>query len=163
MRSFEETTMININISTSPIHRFTRAAPLALLLLASANLYAEQPIEVTLTSSTVIPPVMTTGSGTGQFTVTPDHKMIGSIKVFEMTPTMAHIHAAPHGQNGPPIITLGKTANDSYAVPPDTVLNNEQYASYLAGNLYVQVHSAQYPSGELRAQLLPKGSANRPK
>lgn len=148
--------MINISMSTSPIRPFTRVAPLALLLLTSANLYAEQPIEVTLTGSTVVPPVTTIGTGTGQFTITPDHKVIGSIKVYEMTPTMAHIHEAPHGKNGPPIITLGKTANDSYAVPPDATLSNEQYASYQAGNLYVQVHSAKYPNGELRAQLLPK-------
>lgn len=152
-----------INMSTSPIRRFTRAAPIALLLLASANLYAEQPIEVTLTGSTVVPPVTTVATGTGQFTITPDHKIIGSIKVFEITPTMAHIHVAAPGKNGPPIITLGKTANDSYAVPPNAILSNEQYASYLAGNLYVHVHSAKYPDGELRAQLLPSDIPNKSK
>lgn len=152
-----------INKSTSPVRLFTRVAPLALLLLASANLYAEQPIEVTLTGSTVAPPVTTIATGTGQFTITPDHKMIGSIKVFKMTPTMAHIHEAAPGKNGPPIITLGKTADDSYAVPPDATLSKDQYASYLAGNLYVQVHSAKYPNGELRAQLLPTSTDNKSK
>ena len=150
-----------INMSISLIRLFTRVAPLALMLLTSANLYAEQPIEVTLTGSTVVSPVTTTATGTGQFTITPDHKMIGSIKVYEMTPTMAHIHEAASGKNGPPIITLGKTANDSYAVPPDATLSDEQYASYEAGNLYVQVHSAKYPNGELRAQLLPKDMINQ--
>jgi hypothetical protein len=152
-----------INISTSPLRRFTRAAPLALLLLASANLHAEQPIEVTLTGSTVVPPVTTTAAGTGQFTITPDHKIIGSIKLFEMKATMAHIHEAAPGKNGPPIITLGKTADDSYAVPPDAMLTKEQYASYLAGNLYVQAHSAKYPDGELRGQLLSTNVENKSK
>lgn len=155
--------MINITALKFPIHMFTRAAPLVLMLLASTNLHAEHPIEVTLTGSTVIPPVTTTGSGTGQFTIASDHKMIGSIKVFEMSPTMAHIHVAPHGKNGPPIITLGKIANDSYAVPPDVILSDEQYADYQAGKLYVQVHSANYPNGELRAQLLPRERINQPK
>ena len=141
---------------TSPFRLFMRLAPLALLFLGSANLYAEHPIEVTLTGSTVVPPVTTIATGTGQFTATPDHKMIGSIKVYEMTPTMVHIHEAPPGKNGPPLITLGKTANDSYAVPPDAILSDEAYASYLAGNLYVHVHSAKYPDGELRAQMLPR-------
>lgn len=150
-----------ITKSTSPIRLFTRIAPLALLFLASANLYAEYPIEVTLTGSTVVPPVMTIATGTGQFTITPDHKVIGSIKVYEMTPTMVHIHEAPPGKNGPAIITLGKTASDSYAVPPDVMLSDEQYASYLAGNLYVHVHSAKYPDGELRAQLLPTDIDNK--
>lgn len=151
------------NTTTSPARLFARVAPLALLLLASANLYAEQPIEVTLTGATVVPPNMSTATGTGQFTITPDHKIIGSIKVFDMTPTMAHIHEAAPGKNGPPIITLGKTAEDSYAVPPDTMLSNDQYASYLAGNLYVHVHSAKYPNGELRGQLLSTNIDNKSK
>lgn len=152
-----------INKSTSPIRLFTRVAPLALLLLVSPGLYAEQPIDVTLTGSTVVPPVTTVGTGTGQFTITPDHKIIGSIRLFEMKPAMAHIHEAAAGKNGPPIITLGKIAEDSYAVPPDAMLSNEQYASYLAGNLYVQVHSAKYPNGELRGQLLSTNVENKSK
>jgi len=150
-----------INKSTFPIRLLPRVAPLAMLILASANLYAEQPIEVTLTGSTVVPPVTTIATGTGQFTIMTDHKVIGSIKVYDITPTMAHIHEGAPGKNGPPIITLGKTANDSYAVPPDTKLSNEQYASYLAGNIYVHVHSAKYPDGELRAQLLSTDIPNK--
>lgn len=152
-----------LNQSTSPIRRFSRAAPLALLLLASANLYAEQPIEVSLTGSTVVPPVVTTANGTGQFTITPDHKIIGSIKVFGLMPTMAHIHEGAPGKNGPPIITLGKTADDSHAVPPDAKLSAAQYASYMAGNLYVQVHTAKHPGGELRGQLMPPKPGDKPK
>ncbi len=152
-----------ISQSTSPSRLFSRAAPLAMLLLASANLYAQHPIEVTLTGSTVVPPVVTTATGTGQFTITPDHMVIGSIKVFDLKPTMAHIHEAAVGKNGPPIITLGKTADDSYAVPPNTKLSDAQYGSYMAGNLYVHVHTAKYPDGELRAQLLPPKTADKPK
>lgn len=152
--------MINQSPTT---HLFSRIAPLALLLLASANLYAQEPISVSLTGSTVVPPVVTTASGTGQFTITPDHMVIGSIKTFGLVPTMAHIHEAPAGKNGPVIITLGKTADDSYAVPPNTKLNEAQYASFIAGNLYVHVHTAQHPDGELRAQLLPLKADEKPK
>lgn len=151
------------NQSISRLHRFSRAAPLALLLLASANLYAEQPLEVTLTGSTVVPPVVTTATGTGQFTITPDHKIIGSIKVFGLEPTMAHIHEAAPGKNGPPIVTLGKIADDSYAVPPDARLSAAQYASFMAGNLYVHVHTAKHPDGELRGQLMPMKAGDQPK
>lgn len=149
--------------STAASHLFSRVVPLTLLLLASANLYAQQPIDVTLTGSTVVPPVVTTASGTGQFTITPDHKIIGSIKVFGLVPTMAHIHEAAIGKNGPPIITLGKTADDSYAVPPNAKLSEAQYTNLMAGNLYVHVHTAKHPDGELRAQLLPAKAGDKPK
>lgn len=154
--------MIN-KLLASPALLFSRVAPVALLLFASANLYAQQPIDVTLTGSTVVPPVVTTATGTGQFTIGANQMVIGSIKVFGLVPTMVHIHEAPAGKNGPVIITLGKIADDSYAVPPDTKLSNAQYASYMAGNLYVHVHTVKHPDGELRAQLLPPRAGAMPK
>lgn len=129
------------------------AAPLALMLLASANLYAQQPMSPSLKGSAEVPPVTTSAMGTVQITVMPDRTVSGTIKVSGFTPTMAHIHEAAAGKNGPPIITLTKTANDSFAVPADTKLTDAQYMSYKAGNLYVNVHSAQNPGGEIRAQL----------
>jgi hypothetical protein len=132
----------------------TLVAPLALLLLASANLYAQQPISISLNGGSEVPPVTTAATGTGQITVLPDHTVSGNIKIFGLLPTMAHIHEAAAGENGPAIITLTKTANDSFAVPTDAKLTEAQYTSYMAGKLYVNVHSAQYPNGEIRAQLL---------
>lgn len=146
-----------------PTALFSRIAPLALLLMASTQLYAQEPITVSLTGSNVVPPVVSTARGTGQFTITPDYVVIGSIKTFGLVPTMAHIHEAPVGKNGPVIITLGKTADDSYAVPPDTKLSKAQYASFIAGNLYVHVHTAQNPDGALRGQLLPLKAGEKPK
>lgn len=148
---------------SSPSALLSRIAPLALIFLASTHLYAQEPISVSLTGSTVVPPVVTTARGTGQFTITPDHVVIGSIKTFGLVPTMAHIHEAPVGQNGPVIVTLGKTADDSYAVPPNTKLSQAQYASFIAGNLYVHVHTAQHPDGALRGQLLPLKAGEKPK
>lgn len=144
-------------INTSKFSRslLTLVAPLALLLLASANLYAQQPpMSISLNGSSVVPPVTTSAMGTGQIKVLPDRTVSGSIKVSGLAPTMAHIHEGAAGKNGPAIITLTKIADDTFTVPADAKLTAAQYKSYLAGKLYVSVHSAQYPNGEIRAQLL---------
>lgn len=151
-------------IDTSKLRRgpLSRAVPLALLLLASANLYAQQPMSLTLKGSGEVPSVNTSAMGTGQITIMPDHKVSGSIKVSGFVPTMAHIHEAPAGKNGPPIITLTKTTDDTFTVPADAKLSDAQYTSYMAGNLYVNVHSAQYPGGEIRTQLMHPEAAGKP-
>lgn len=143
-----------INTSKSPRRLLSRAAPLALMFLISANLYAQQPMSISLEGGSQVPSVTTLAMGTGQITVLPDHTVSGSIKTSGIVSTMAHIHEAAAGKNGPPIITLTKTTNDSYAVPPGAKLTDAQYTSYMADNLYVNVHSAKYPDGEIRAQLL---------
>ncbi len=151
-----------INKSKSPIKMLKRVAPVAALLLASANLYAAQPMSINLKGASEVPPVTTSASGTGQITVMPDHAVSGSIKTTGMVATMAHIHEAAPGKNGPPIITLTKGANESFTVPADAKLTDAQYASYMAGNLYVNVHTAQNPNGEIRVQLPRPETAKAP-
>lgn len=143
-----------INTSISPRCLLSRAAPFALMFMVSANLYAVQPTTFSLKGSSQVPAVTTSATGMGQITVLPDHTVSGSIKTTGIVSTMAHIHEAAAGKNGPPIITLTKTTSDSYTVPAGAKLTDSQYASYMANNLYVNVHSAKYPDGEIRAQLL---------
>jgi hypothetical protein len=138
----------------SSIRPLQRLSLLALVLMAaSANLYAQQPMPITLTGSAEVPPVATSATGTVQITVLSDRTVSGSVKTSGFDPTMAHIHEAAIGKNGPPIITLTKATNDSFIVPSTSKLTEAQYKSYLGGNLYVNVHSTANPNGELRAQL----------
>jgi len=150
------------NPTKSTTRLLSRVAPLALLLLASTNLYAQQPMSISLTGDAEVPPVTTSAKGTGQITVLPDRTVSGSIKVSGLVPTMAHIHEGAVGKNGPPIITLTQTANDSFAVPAGARLSDAQYTRFTTGELYVNVHSAQYPNGEIRAQLLRTDAAATP-
>jgi CHRD domain len=40
-------------------------------------------------------------------------------------------------------------------VPEGTKLTDDQYKSYKAGNLYVNVHTDAHKGGEIRAQISP--------
>lgn len=151
-----------INPSNSPRTPPRRLVPFSLLLLASAYLYAQQPMSIPLSGAAEVPPVTTSAKGSGQFTVRPDHTVSGSIKVSGFVPTMAHIHQGSVGKNGPPIIALTQTASDSFAVPAGARLSDAQYMRFSTGELYVNVHSAQYPNGEIRAQLLRTEAAATP-
>ena len=69
--------------------------------------------------------------------------------------TVAHIHLAEPGKNGPPIITLTKNAENTWSVPEAAKLTDEQYKAFKEGNLYVNIHSAEHKGGEIRTQLKP--------
>lgn len=148
------------NPSRQPLPRI---AAIALALVACGNLYAQQATSTSLKGSAEVPAVTTSATGTAEITVRPDRMVSGTVRTSGMMPTAAHIHEAEAGRNGPPIITLSKTGDGSFAVPPDARLTDKQYTSYQAGKLYINVHSATYPDGEIRGQLPRMESAAAPK
>lgn len=109
--------------------------------------------KVTLSGKNEVPPVESPASGSGTVTVNSDHTVTARISVTGMTPTAAHIHEAAAGANGKVIIPFTKTSDHEFAAPAGAKLTDEQYEAYKAGKLYVNVHSANHPGGEIRAQL----------
>jgi hypothetical protein len=109
----------------------------------------------TLTGAEEVPPVNTQASGVSRIAVIGDKTLIGTVEISNLNATAAHIHQAPRGQNGPVIIPLVKTGENVWSVPGNTVLTSAQFDAYRSGNLYVNVHSAANPNGEIRAQLKP--------
>jgi hypothetical protein len=64
----------------------------------------------------------------------------------------AHIHMGSAGKNGPVILPLTKEG-DTYKVPAGSKLNPDQLKAFKAGDLYVNVHTAENKGGEVRGQL----------
>jgi CHRD domain-containing protein len=109
-------------------------------------------MQVSLTGAEEVPPVSTAAKGSGSFRVADDGTVTGSVTTEGMQGTMAHIHQAAKGQNGPVIVPLAKSGN-TYSVPEGKKLTPAQMDALKAGNLYVNVHSDKNKGGEIRAQL----------
>jgi hypothetical protein len=94
--------------------------------------------------------------------------------------TQAHIHRAPAGANGPVIVWLYPSAPPSELIPGRTsgvlaegVITGDDLVGQLAGeelsalideikagNTYVNVHTQQFPPGEVRGQILGNARGN---
>ncbi len=139
--------------SASRLHRMVTAsfASIAFATIGSQVLAAD----LKLSGDNEVPPVATMATGSGPINVAADGSVGGSVKTSGIAATAVHIHMGAPGKNGPVIVTLTKTGEGQWSVPPGTKLDNEQMASYKAGNLYVNVHSDAHKGGEIRAQLMP--------
>jgi len=115
-----------------------------------------QGLKVSLSGDQEVPPISTSASANGTITVSPNKSVSGSITVSGIQPTAAHIHEGAQGENGPVVIPLAKSSDNTWSVPAGAKLTDAQYKSYVAGKLYVNVHSAAHKGGEIRAQLSPK-------
>jgi hypothetical protein len=138
------------------------AAGAALALAGCAGVRDKMPdwmpgsgaVSVNLTGAEEVPPVKTSGSGSGSFRVAEDGTVTGSVTTKGVPGTMAHIHQGAKGQNGPVIVPLTKNG-DTYSVPPGRKLTSAQLEAFKKGNLYVNVHTAKNKGGEVRGQLTP--------
>ncbi len=131
------------------------ALVLAVVVLGSyPTIVAAGEVKVTLTGEQEAPPVKSAGTGTGTFTVGDDGVVKGSVTIKGIDGTAAHIYEGAVGKNGPVVILLDKDG-DTYTVPANAKLTDTQLESFKAGNLYVNVHTAAHPDGELRGQLKP--------
>ena len=108
-----------------------------------------------LTGAQEVPPVTTAATGTANINVTADGMVSGSVTTAGLISTMAHIHLAPAGQNGPVIVPLTKNGDNGYMMPAGAKLTTAQLEAYKMGSLYVNVHSVANKGGEIRAQLKP--------
>jgi hypothetical protein len=108
-----------------------------------------------LSGAQEVPALVVTGTGVSTIIVAPDGAVSGSVKTTGVAGNAAHIHVGAAGVNGPVIVPLTKSADNEFTVPAGAKLTEEQMKRFKAGELYVNVHTAANPGGEVRAQLKP--------
>ena len=133
-------------------HAVIAAAVLA-FGLAAAPAFAD---DNKLSGGEEVPPVQTSATGENMLKIGADGMVTGMIMTKGIEATMAHIHMAAKGANGPVIVPLKKGANAGEWVPAEGAkLTDEQMKAYKAGNLYANVHSEAHKGGEIRDQMEP--------
>lgn len=146
------------------------ATALLILITTGGLLFAQngEPEEYRafLSGANEVSSVFTTGSGMVDLELNGDQLTItGSFEglVSPLDPiggTGAHIHLGFTGQNGGVEIPLNPTLSDGDTAGTfdETVtVTTEQADAMRARQLYVNIHSETYNSGELRGQILPAG------
>lgn len=121
---------------------------------------------VTLDGSQEVPSIPTPASGNGNVVVSGNREYVDyNFTVTNLTSPViaAHFHRGARGVNGPIVKNLEFTrleGNNSYALrgrwsrqDAAQPLTNDLVNDLLNGQIYVNVHTTQYPDGEIRGQV----------
>jgi hypothetical protein len=134
---------------------------LALAGTAFTALAAQVNLAATLTGTEEVPPNDSTGTGSLQATYDSESNVLNYTVTYSgLTgdPTAAHFHGpADPGENAPPTVPVeGSLASP---ISGTATLTDAQEAELLAGQWYFNLHTAQYPDGELRGQVLQSAAS----
>jgi hypothetical protein len=113
--------------------------------------------KVALSGGQEVPAVTTVATGTAYLTVNKTSgNLYGMVKTMGMTPTAGHIHKGVTGTNGDVLLAfvLDETDGNNLKIA-STVLDATALASLKNGELYINIHSTAFASGELRGQIVP--------
>jgi hypothetical protein len=136
------------------ILRFLQATLCAIVLTMSAAAHATLwPVSAQLSGGSEVPSNPTTGSGTFVAVFDDSTNTLTYTLTYQGLTgpiTASHVHMAPAGVNGPVIVTIGALPSP---MSGSAVLTAPQAAALMTGGLYVNVHTAIFPGGEIRGQL----------
>ena len=133
-----------------------------LALAGTLSLAQAAPVafEVPLTGAQQVPPVQTAGSGSAKLTYDPDTRVVTwdiGFSNLSSTATMAHFHGpAVAGKNaGVKVWNSEKGVEMKSPVNGQATLSPDDAKMFEAGDMYINVHSKDHPSGEIRGQVMP--------
>jgi uncharacterized protein (TIGR03382 family) len=136
---------------------------ISVLLVPSIAEAAVTTYAVVMTSQQEVPSAGTrsTSTATGSTTLAFDNvtkTLTGTLTYAGLSgPAVeSHIHAAPCGVSGAVDRSLGLDLGSPIAL--NVVLNSEEETALVTNNLYLDFHTAMYPDGEIRGQILSAGS-----
>lgn len=150
--------------------------PLLALLLGMfsfgtlSQVQAQTVFEAQLSGSNQVPAITSMASGSitatldgNELTVEGSFQNLSSAVATEIAGG-AHLHTGMAGENGGVIFPLnitadGETAGTFEASENTFTLSSGQVDTLMMRGIYVNIHSANYQGGELRAQLLPQADA----
>jgi hypothetical protein len=131
-------------------------AALAIAGSASADLYVFTAI---LSGLNEVPPNGSPATGISMGTYDSGanfFEMDTNASGFVANVTAAHIHVAPPGVAGPVLHPLsGATGSTSFTSHDTRITSTNEENDFLAGLWYVNIHSLEFPGGEVRGQLIP--------
>ena len=155
------------------IATFKRLVVPAICLAGAAALYAGPTLAAGMASSekfstelsgqSQVPAVDTKGSGTADFRYNAGtHKLSWSISYKDLSSDVvgAHIHSGAAGANGKVLVSLTKKGSMENPSPikGSATLTEDQAKELMSGNTYVNVHTKDHGSGEIRGQITPPAS-----
>jgi hypothetical protein len=116
---------------------------------------ADATLNARLDGAQEVPSVITSAAGTGILTVNADTGLASGSLTITVAPattvTAAHVHDAAAGNAV--IIPLNNLGSGVWGVPTGTVLTAAQISSFVAGNLYFNVHTVANAGGEIRGNI----------
>lgn len=127
---------------------------LGFLAAASAGLAEEMKFEAELKGSEEVPPVETSATGTADVTYDTESKnLTWTIEHSGLSGDVAaaHFHgpAAP-GENAPPMVPIEVSALSEGSA----TLDEAQASALTEGRMYINLHTAAHPDGEIRGQVV---------
>lgn len=134
-----------------------------LLILASQSQAAMLDFAGVLQGSQQVPPNQSTASGSVAGTLDDETNTFSWLVEFnDLTGGFAilgHFHVGAEGVNGPALIDFSDqiTTNPQFQLSGSangvSVLSDDDETALINGNFYVNIHSAEFPSGEIRGQV----------